>query len=164
VAPGDSLGHVPYLSRPSVAALCLAAGLAVGACGTVETGPPVPTPTDFGGVAAELSKHKVTVTGAVSGDAGCTDAVLIPTAISVTASGLDQTEPVRIYLYIFRNDASFQKLRASIDACARSYVTDPATYESVDQSPFVLAGQGPWAPAFRAALRAGLEVAAGTGD
>jgi hypothetical protein len=136
----------------------------VGACGTVETGPPAPTPTDFGGIAAELSKHKVSVGGAVSGDAGCTDPALIPTAISVTASGLDQTKPVRIYLYIFRDDASFQKLRASIDACARSFVTEASTYESVDQSPFVLAGQGPWAPGFKAAIRTALEVAAGTGD
>ena len=43
-------------------------------------------------------------------------------------------------------------------------MTDPETFESVEQSPFVLAGQGPWAPKFKAALREGLEVAAGTGD
>ena len=32
------------------------------------------------------------------------------------------------------------------------------------ESPYVLAGQGPWAPSFEAALREALEVAAGTGD
>ena len=100
----------------------------------------------------------------VSGDAGCADRELIPTAIAVDASGLDQATPVRIYLYIFRNHASFEKLRANIDTCARSFVTDPETFESVEQSPFVLAGQGPWAPRFEAAIRQGLEVAAGTGD
>jgi hypothetical protein len=154
---------VPHVTHRSIAAVCLLAIL-VAACGTVETGPPAPTPTDFGGIATALSKQHVTVSGAVSGDAGCTDPTLIPTAISVTASGLDQTKPVRVFLYIFRDDASFQKLRTSIDACARSFVTDASTYESVDQSPFVLAGQGPWAPAFKAALRMGLEAAAGAGD
>ena len=48
-------------------------------------------------------------------------------------------------------------------ACARSYVTDPAGLESIDVSPYVLAGQGPWGPDLRAALRAGLTVAAGNG-
>jgi hypothetical protein len=42
-------------------------------------------------------------------------------------------------------------------------VTDPETYESLEQSPFVIVGQGPWGPKFKTALRAGLEVAAGTG-
>ena len=80
-----------------------------------------------------------------------------------TPPGLDQADPVRIYLYIFRNRASFEKLRATIDGCARSFVTDPQTFETVEQSPFVLAGQGPWAPGFEAAVRDALEVAAGTG-
>ena len=59
---------------------------------------------------------------------------------------------------------SFDRLRATIDGCARSFVTDPETFETVEQSPFVLAGQGPWAPEFEAAIRTALEVAAGTGD
>ena len=50
-----------------------------------------------------------------------------------------------------------------MDDCARSFVTDPETYESIEQSPFVLVGQGPWGTRFEAALRGGLEVAAGTG-
>ena len=44
------------------------------------------------------------------------------------------------------------------------YVTDAETFETVEQSPFVLAGQGPWAPKFEAAIREALLVAAGTGD
>ena len=94
-------------------------------------------------------------TTVVSGDAGCDDPTLIPTAIGFDAHGLDQAEPVRIHLYIFRNRDSFERLRATIDACARSFVTDPETYETVEQSPFVLAGQGPWAPEFEAAIRDG---------
>jgi hypothetical protein len=150
-------------SLRSIAA-SVALTLAVSACGTVSTSPPAPTPADFGGIATELNRQGVRVGNAVSGDAGCTDPELIPTAISVDAEGLDQTTPVRIYLYIFRNRASFEKLRANIDACARAYVTDPESFESVEQSPFVVAGQGPWSPQFEAAIRHGLEVAAGTGD
>jgi hypothetical protein len=148
--------------RGVVARFALA--LAVAACGTISTSPPAPTPADFGGIAADLTRQGVRIGNAVSGDAGCTDSELIPTAISVDASGLDQVTPVRIYLYIFRNRASFEKLRANIDACARAYVTDAETFESVEQSPYVLAGQGPWAPQFEGAIRKGLEVAAGTGD
>ena len=90
--------------------------------------------------------------------------MLIPTAIGVDASGLDQAEPVRIHLYIFKDRETFERLRAEVDDCARAFVTDPETYETVEQSPYVLAGQGPWAPEFEAAIRSALEVAAGTGD
>lgn len=135
----------------------------VGSCG-ISTAPPEPTPADFQGIATELTKGRIAIDDIVSGDAGCTDPVLIPTAIGFEAKGLDQTTPVRIYLYVFRNRATFERLRGTIDACARSFVTDPETFETVEQSPFVLAGQGPWAPEFETAIRAALEVAAGTGD
>ena len=160
-APGDSLPTVPTIRQ---VATSVALGLAVSACGTISTTPPAPTPADFGGIAAELTRQGVQVGDAVSGDAGCTDRELIPTAIAIDAAGLDQATPVRIYLYIFRNRTSFEKLRANIDQCARAYVTDPESFESVEQSPYVVAGQGPWAPRFEAAIRHGLEVAAGTGD
>ena len=45
----------------------------------------------------------------------------------------------------------------------QTFVTDPQTYEEIQQSPYVLAGQGPWAPEFEAAVRRTLEEAAGTG-
>jgi hypothetical protein len=151
--------------RRALAAASLAiVALALAGCGTISTSAPAPTPADFQGIAAELTKAGVTIDHLVSGDAGCEDRTLIPTAIGLDASGLDQAEPVRIYLYIFRNRASFERLRASVDDCARSFVTDPATFETVEQSPFVLAGQGPWAPGFEAAVREALEVSAGTGD
>ncbi len=142
-----------------LAALLLTAG-----CDAISTTPPAPTPADFQGIASELTKRSVVIDDLVSGDAGCTEPALIPTAIGLTASGLDQAEPVRLYLYIFRNRTSFEKLRADVDTCARSFVTDPETFETIEQSPFVVAGQGPWAPDFEAAVRTALEVAAGTGD
>ena len=136
----------------------------VGACGRISTAEPAPTPADFTGIATELSKRGVALDEIVSGDAGCQDPVLVPTAIGLTARGLDQAKPVRLYLYIFRNREAFDRLRSRIDACAGSFVTDPDTFESVEQSPFVIAGQGPWAPDFKAAVREALAVAAGTGD
>jgi hypothetical protein len=150
-------------SHRSIAA-CLVALVLVAACGTISTTPPAPTPADFQGIAAELSRRDIALDTLVSGDAGCDDPTLIQTAIGFDASGIDQADPVRIHIYIFRNRASFEKLRATIDSCARAFVTDPQTFETVEQSPFVLAGQGPWAPGFEAAVRDALEVAAGTGD
>jgi hypothetical protein len=138
--------------------------LIVAACSFVETGPPAPTPADFPGIAIEFQKRGLHVDDPVSGDAGCNDSVLTPTAISFDISGMDQPTPVKVYLYVFRNRATYERLRSTIDACARSYVTDPENFESVEQSPFVLAGQGPWGTAFEAALRDGIVVAAGTGD
>ena len=76
--------------------------------------------------------------------------VLAPTAIAFDASGLDQPTKVRVYMYVFRNRESFERLRATIDDCARNFVTDPETYELLEQSPFVLVGQGPWGPKFEA--------------
>jgi hypothetical protein len=151
------------MSLPRALGLCLVA-LVVTACTFVETTPPPPTPADFQGIASEFVKRGVVIDHIVSGDAGCGDKVLAPTAIAFDARGLDQADTVRVYLYVFRNRATFERLRATIDACAGSYVTDPATYESAEQSPFVLAGQGPWGVQFEAALRKGLEIAAGTGD
>jgi hypothetical protein len=146
-------------------ALCFVAfvALVVAACNFVETTPPAPTPADFPDMAIELVQRGVVMDHVVSGDAGCDDQVLAPTAIAFDASGLDQPKVVRVYLYVFRNREAFERLRATVDGCARSFVTDPETYESIEQSPFVMVGQGPWGTNFEAALRAGLEVSAGTG-
>lgn len=129
----------------------------------MSTSPPAPTPADFPGITAELAVRGVRVNHFVSGEAGCADPVLVPTAIAFDARGLDQAENVRIYTYIFRNREAFERLRATIDLCAANFVTDPETYETVEQSPFVLAGQGPWGPQFEAAIREALAEAAGTG-
>jgi len=150
------------LRAASLLGLLVAAWL-VAACGTISTTPPAATPADFQGIFTEFAKRGIEVDSSVAGDAGCPDTALTPTAIAFTAKGLDQAQPVRIYLYIFGDREAFERLRASIDTCARSYVTDAETFESIEASPFVVAGQGPWAPQFDAALRDGLTVAAGTG-
>jgi hypothetical protein len=96
----------------------------------------------------------------VSGEPGCDDRDLTPTAIAFSAHGLDQPTPVRVHVYLFRDDAADQRLRSAVDACARAYVSDPDGYVSIDASPFVLTGQGPWGSQFVGALRAGLTSAA----
>ncbi len=151
------------MSLPRAVGLVFVALLAA-ACSYVETGPPAATPADFPGVAIEFQKRGLHVDNPISGDAGCSDSVLTPTAISFEVSGMDQPTPVKVYLYVFRDRATYERLRSTIDACARSYVTDPQTFQSVEQSPYVMAGQGPWGTKFEAALRDGIQVAAGTGD
>lgn len=147
------------------AALVVAAVLviALAGCGRA-TALPSPTPADFVGIVEHLTKAGVGIRDVVSGDAGCPDSTLARTAISLSASGLDQVEPVRIRIYVFRDRAAWERLSGSVAVCARSYVTDVATYESLAPSPYVVSGQGPWAPAFAAALEAAFTAAAGTGD
>ena len=152
--------------RPRRLALILAlAGIAiaVSACGLVSSTEPPATPTDFPGLTGRLNVAGIEASNWVSGDAGCADPDLVPAAISFDARGLDQASNVRLYLYIFRNRAAFERHRDQIGPCAASWVTDAQTYEELEQSPFVLAGQGPWAPEFKAAVRKTLEEAAGTG-
>ena len=157
----SSSGAVAVAAR--VAALAIVASLVMAACGLASGSPPAATAADFPGITAELATRGVSVNHFVSGEAGCPDPVLTPTAIAFDAKGLDQATDVRIYLYIFRNRDVFERLRSTIDACAASFVTDPETFESIEASPYVLAGQGPWGQGFKTALRAGLEAAAGSG-
>jgi hypothetical protein len=121
------------------------------------------TPADFGGLVNEFARVGIGVNHVVSGDAGCADSTLTPTAIGFDAKGLDQTTTVRIHLYAFKDKATFDRLRASVDTCAQSFVTDPQSFESVDASPFVVTSQGPWGPSFDAAVRKALAAAAGPG-
>jgi hypothetical protein len=137
--------------------------MALSGCGMFAARTPAPTPADFGGIVANFARRGITIEHVVSGDAGCADATLARTAISFQASGADQPTPVTIHLYAFSGRPAFARLRSSIDACAQSYVTDPTTFSSVDATPFVLAGQGPWAPDFESRLRAGLAEAAQKG-
>ena len=132
-------------------------------CGALRGQTPAPTPADFAGIVANLTRHGISVQHVVSGDAGCPDQTLARTAISFEAKGVDQVTPVSIHLYAFADREAFDRLRSSIDACARSYASDPETFDSIDAVPFVLAGQGPWAPGFEAGLRAALEEAAQQG-
>jgi hypothetical protein len=132
----------------------------VAGCSAFTPQTPKPTATDFAGIVEELAREGVSVANVVSGDPGCDDQRLARTAISFDASGLDQPTPTRVYLYAFKNAAVYDELRPTVDLCARAYVTDPAAYSSVDATPYVLAGPGPWAPQFEDALRRALERAA----
>jgi hypothetical protein len=142
----------------------LACLFVVAGCGVISTSAPAPTPADLQGIFGEMAKRGIVIDHPISGDAGCDDHTLVQTAIGFDASGLDQAEPVRLHLYIFRDREAYERIRSTIDACVAAFVTDPSTFESIDDSPFVLAGQGLWAPEFKATLRTALEVAAGTGD
>lgn len=149
--------------RPGRLLSLAAATLLLAGCGTISTTPPPATPTDFPGLTGRLNAAGIKVDGWVSGDPGCDDQDLARTAIRFHARGLDQADPVTMYLYVFRNREAFERNRASVGPCAASFVTDPAAFEEIEQSPYVLASPGPWAPAFEAAIRATLEAAAGTG-
>jgi hypothetical protein len=150
--------HRIALAVASLLVVCLTVSACAGAAKA-----PSPTPADFAGIVEQLAKVGIGVEHVVSGDAGCPDAALAQTAIAFDARGLDQVTPVRIRVYIFRNHDSWQRLSASVAACARSYVTDETTYESLAPSPFVVSGQGPWAEKFAAGLKTALTMAAGTG-
>jgi len=147
--------------RPGLALAALA--LLVTACGSITVTEPPATPTDFPGLTGRLNSAGIEVRDWVSGDAGCDDPDLVPAAIRFSAYGHDQAEPVTMRLFVFRNRPAFERHRDKVGRCAAAWVTDPETYEEVQQSPYVLAGQGPWAPEFEASLRDVLEVAAGTG-
>jgi hypothetical protein len=152
-------GHMAPLPRTLLAVVLV--GLT--GCG-LSTSPPPPTPADFQGIAAALAQRGLRIDHIVSGDAGCTDLALQRTAIGLDAAGLDQASPTRVFIYIFRNRASFERLRQTVDGCAQTYATDPDAFVSIEASPFVVASAGPWAPEFRAAVRAAITEAAGTGD
>jgi hypothetical protein len=106
-------------------------------------------------------RHGITPSHFVSGDAGCPDPELTPVAVSFDVEGLDQMEPTRIHVYLFRNQASYERLRPSIDLCVPSYASDPAAFGFIEAPPYVAAGPGPWAPDFAAAMREALTEAAG---
>ena len=138
-------------------------GLIVSGCSSTPYVPPSPTPADFGGITQILQARGLAIVDVRSGDAGCPDTTLARTAISFKASGLDQATQVQLYLYIFHDHDVFVRRSTDVGACARSYVTDAATYESLAISPYVLSGQGPWGTSFTDQLRIGLTTAAGDG-
>lgn len=139
------------------------AALALAGCSGLVERQPAPTPTDFGGVVIKLGAAGVFVQNPTSGDAGCADQNLIPTAIRFEATGPGLTTPVLLRVYIFGDRASWERRRPDVDTCAAAWATDPATFETVDSSPYVVAGQGPWPAPFKAAIQAALLAAAGNG-
>jgi hypothetical protein len=146
--------------RAWIAGLLALAIFVLGACSAFTPTTAPATPTDFTGIVAELESVGIDVNRVVSGEAGCDDQRLSRTAIAFDARGLDQPTAVRIHLYAFKDQQVYAELRATVDACARSYVTDAAAFGAIDEPPYVLAGSGPWAPSFKDALRTALQRAA----
>ena len=132
-------------------------------CGRSLQSPPTPDPEAFPGIAGQLGRFGIDVQTWTSGDSGCDDPTLNPTAIRFTAQGLDQATPLTLRIYIFRNHDSWDRRLADVDTCAGSWTTDPASFEIVQTSPYVVAGQGPWPPAFADAIHKALTASAGNG-
>jgi len=141
--------------------LALAAVLA--GCGRSLQSPPTPDPEAFPGIAGQLGRFGVEVLNWTSGDPGCDDPTLSPTSIRFAAQGLDQPSPVVLRIYIFRNRDAWERRIPDVDRCAQAWAEDPATFEILQVSPYVLTGQGPWPPQFDAAVRQGIGEAAGNG-
>ena len=146
-----------------LALIAAVALLSIAGCSALLESPPIATPSDFAGISGYMNSLGIVIEHPVSGDAGCDDEVLRQAAIAFDAHGLDQVTPTRIYVYIFADRDAFERRRQTIDTCARSYVTDPSAFQSVETSPFVVAGPGPWAPQFKDAIRTAITKAAGTG-
>jgi hypothetical protein len=147
----------------SLALLVLAAA-AFSGCSALSGAAPTPTPESFPGIADELATVGVTVLNWVSGDAGCDDATLTPTAIAFTAKGLDQATPIQMRIYIVRDRATWDRRTSDVEACVSQWATDPPNVELMQISPYSVAGQGPMGPQFKDALRQGITTSAGTGD
>jgi hypothetical protein len=144
--------------------LLVLAGTAFAGCSALSGAAPTPTPESFPGIADELGNVGVTVVNWVSGDAGCDDATLTPTAIAFTARGLDQTTPIQLRIYIFRDRATWDRRSSDVEACVAQWATDPGNVELMQISPYSVAGQGPMGTQFKDALRRGITTSAGTGD
>jgi len=155
-------------TRLAAALGLLAVVVLLAGCSSLAEVRPTPTPFDFGGVQGILARAGISTTNTKSGDAGCSDPNLIPTAIGFDATGLDLATPMRIRIYIFTNRAAWERRQSDVDACVAAWATDPATdpatIEIIGQSPYVLAGQGPLPPEFKAAVAGALKEAAGNGD
>ena len=142
----------------------LAGAWLLAGCSALVDAPPTPTPQPFPGIVGELGRVGVEALSWTAGDAGCDDPTLAPTAIRFDAQGLDQAKPVQLRIYIFRDRATWDRRSTDVETCAAAWATDPASFEILHISPYVVAGQGPWPPEFKAAMRAGITAAAGTGD
>lgn len=148
-------------TRLIMAALLL---LLTSGCGSVlddARGVPVATPTDFSGLVEHLAAREFAVADVVSGDPGCSDQILVPMAIAFTLSGGGIEGAAQARVYRFKDGESYQKLRASVDACAAAWISDPATLLMVDASPYVLVTDGVQSATAADAIRAAVREAAG---
>jgi hypothetical protein len=143
--------------------LLLVLSLALAGCAGLLESAPTPEPVPFPEITGQLGRFGIAVSNWASGDPGCNDQSLSPTAIRFGAQGLDQATPILLRIYIFGNREAWDRRLADVDTCAAAWATDPATFEQLQISPYVVAGQGPWPPAFAAALRSAITASAGNG-
>lgn len=141
----------------------LSAAFLLGGCAGLLQSPPVPDPEAFPGIYGQLGRFGVEVLNWTAGDPGCNDPELSPTSIRFEAKGLDQAAPILLRIYIFRNREAWDRRLADVDLCAAEWAVDPLTFELLQVSPYVVAGQGPWPPEFEAAIRQAIQEAAGNG-
>ncbi|MGA1354298.1 MAG: hypothetical protein ACO32I_05945 [Candidatus Limnocylindrus sp.] len=153
--------HIKHLGAPP---LLLATLLFAAGCGSVlddARGEPVATPTNFNGLVELLAARDFSVSNVVSGDPGCSDQGLVPMAIAFKISGGGTEDTLQARVYRFKNDASYEKLRTSVDACAAEWISDVSTLLMVDASPYVLVTEGVPEGEVADAIRAALREAAG---
>ena len=148
--------------HPAGIVVALAIGLA-GCSGLLES-PSPPAAEPFPGIASQLGRFGISVSSWTSGDPGCDNPTLSPTAIRFDAQGVDQSTPLGLRIYIFRDRAAWERRLADVDACVATWASDPTTFVIVQTSPYVVAGQGPWPHGFEQALRQGITASAGSGD
>jgi hypothetical protein len=132
-------------------------------CSALLDSPPTPAPEPFPGIVGQLGRFGIDVTSWTSGDPGCSDSTLSPTAVRFEADGLDQATPVSLRIYIFKDHEAWDRRLSDVDSCAAAWATDPTTFEQLQISPYVLTGQGPWPPGFADALKKGVAASAGSG-
>jgi hypothetical protein len=150
-------------AEPRLAALLATTLLVLAGCSALRGSPPEPTPLDFPGIANQIVQQGLAIGDPVAGDAGCSDASIIATAIGFDVSGVGVASPIRARVYIFGSHAAYDRRRADVDTCVGAWATDPPNVEFIDAAPYVLVVQGPVPAAFKAALTRALAVAAGNG-
>jgi hypothetical protein len=155
--------HGTPRSRACLAAILLLLSISLAGCADVLQSPPTPNPEPFPGITSQLGRFGVDVLTWTAGDPGCDDPSLSPTAIRFEAQGLDQPTPVQLRIYIFRNREAFDRRKADVETCVAAWAEDLPTFEILNESPYVLAGQGPWPPGFEDGIRKGLKESAGNG-
>jgi hypothetical protein len=142
----------------------LAALLLVTACQAND--PAAATPRDAQGLLEELGRHGVTAVEQRGGDTGCADTSLEPNAVHWQLIVGGDPTPRDVYLFRFKDRATFTAGAAAVDACRAAFAAraDRAggELEHLEISPWRVFGDG-WSAGLQDALRASLILAAGNG-
>jgi hypothetical protein len=140
--------------------------LALAACESIAPTMPPPTPADSIGIFEQWALRGITVYQRTSGDTGCADQALDDNAVHIVVSLGVGGERRDVYLFHFRNRVRWADGGPAVDACQGQFEARSSRVggpiERVDVSPYRAFGDG-WSPGLRAALAAGLVVAAGDG-